>query len=81
MVCLGGGNVIHSTTVAELYEGTLVAGFRPELQELYACARRFSIPAAEDDAPAVKDEEPAAEGEAPAADDTAPVEGDAARGG
>ena len=44
MVCLGGGNVIHSTTVTELYEGTLVAGFRPELQELYACARRFSIP-------------------------------------
>lgn len=88
MVCLGGGNVIHSTTVTELYEGTLVAGFRPELQELYACARRFSIPAAEDDAPAVKDEEPAAEGEepaaegeepaaegdAPAADDTAPAE-------
>ena len=77
MVCLGGGNVIHSTTVAELYEGTLVAGFRPELQELYACARRFSIPAAEDDAPAVKDEEPAAEGEEPAADDTAPAEGEA----
>lgn len=42
MVYLGDGNVIHSTTVSEEYQGTLVAGFRQELQALYACARRIT---------------------------------------
>ena len=42
MLYLGDGNVIHSTTVSDEYRGTLVAGFRPELKELYACARRIA---------------------------------------
>ena len=41
MIYLGDGNVIHSTTVSDDYRGTLVAGFRPELQELYSCATRI----------------------------------------
>ena len=41
MLYLGDGNVIHSTTVSDDYRGTLVAGFRPELQELYSCATRI----------------------------------------
>ena len=41
MIYLGGGNVIHSTTVSDDYRGTLVAGFRPELRELYSCATRI----------------------------------------
>jgi cell wall-associated NlpC family hydrolase len=41
MVYLGNMRVIHSTTVTDFYRGTLVAGFRPELQQLYTNALRI----------------------------------------
>ncbi len=41
MIYLGNMRVIHSTTVTDFYRGTLVAGFRPELQELYTNAIRI----------------------------------------
>lgn len=41
MIYLGEGNVIHSTTIDDTYRGTLVAGFREELQQLYHCATRI----------------------------------------
>lgn len=44
MIYLGDMNVIHSTTVTDFYRGTLVAGFRPELQGLYANALRMFAP-------------------------------------
>jgi len=44
MLYLGDMRVIHSTTVTDFYRGTLVAGFRPELQGLYANALRLIAP-------------------------------------
>ncbi len=44
MIYLGDMRVIHSTTVTDFYRGTLVAGFRPELQGLYANALRIIVP-------------------------------------
>lgn len=44
MIYLGDMRVIHSTTVTDFYRGTLVAGFRPELQGLYANALRMFAP-------------------------------------
>lgn len=44
MLYLGDMRVIHSTTVTDFYRGTLVAGFRPELQGLYANALRMVSP-------------------------------------
>jgi len=41
MIYLGGMRVIHSTTVTDVYRGTLVAGFREELQGLYSNAIRI----------------------------------------
>ena len=41
MIYLGDMRVIHSTTVTDFYRGTLVAGFRPELQGLYTNALRI----------------------------------------
>ncbi len=41
MIYLGAMRVIHSTTVTDFYRGTLIAGFRPELQGLYANALRM----------------------------------------
>lgn len=42
MIYLGDMRVIHSTTVTDEYRGTLVAGFRPELQGLYSNAVRIT---------------------------------------
>lgn len=44
MLYLGDMRVIHSTTVTDFYRGTLIAGFRPELQGLYANALRLVPP-------------------------------------
>ena len=44
MIYLGDMRVIHSTTVTDFYRGTLIAGFRPELQGLYANALRMFVP-------------------------------------
>ena len=44
MIYLGDMRVIHSTTVTDFYRGTLVAGFRTELQGLYANALRLVPP-------------------------------------
>ena len=44
MIYLGDMRVIHSTTVTDFYRGTLVAGFRPELQGLYSNALRMQVP-------------------------------------
>ena len=44
MIYLGDMRVIHSTTVTDFYRGTLVAGFRPELQGLYSNALRIQVP-------------------------------------
>ena len=44
MIYLGDMRVIHSTTVTDFYRGTLVAGFRPELQGLFANALRLILP-------------------------------------
>ena len=44
MLYLGDMRVIHSTTVTDFYRGTLVAGFRPELQGLYTNAIRITAP-------------------------------------
>ncbi len=41
MIYLGNMRVIHSTTVTDFYRGTLVAGFREELQGLYSNALRI----------------------------------------
>jgi len=41
MIYLGDMRVIHSTTVTDVYRGTLVAGFREELQGLYSNALRI----------------------------------------
>ena len=41
MIYLGNMRVIHSTTVTDFYRGTLVAGFREELQGLYTNAIRI----------------------------------------
>ncbi len=41
MIYLGDMRVIHSTTVTDFYRGTLIAGFRPELQGLYTNAIRI----------------------------------------
>ena len=41
MVYLGDGRVIHSTTIDEDHGGTVVAFFRPELQQLYETALRI----------------------------------------
>ncbi|MPN03818.1 hypothetical protein SDC9_151052 [bioreactor metagenome] len=41
MIYLGDMRVIHSTTVTDFYRGTLVAGFREELQGLYTNAIRI----------------------------------------
>ena len=41
MVYLGDGRVIHSTTIDEDHGGTVVAFFRPELQQLYEIALRI----------------------------------------
>lgn len=41
MIYLGDMRVIHSTTVTDVYRGTLVAGFRKELQGLYSNAIRI----------------------------------------
>jgi len=41
MMYLGDMRVIHSTTVTDFYRGTLVAGFREELQGLYTNALRI----------------------------------------
>lgn len=43
MIYLGNMRVIHSTTVTDFYRGTLVAGFRPELQQLYTNAVRIEM--------------------------------------
>lgn len=43
MIYLGGMRVIHSTTVTDFYRGTLIAGFRPELQGLYTNALRMTV--------------------------------------
>lgn len=43
MIYLGDMRVIHSTTVTDFYRGTLVAGFRPELQGLYTNALRIVV--------------------------------------
>ena len=43
MIYLGDLRVIHSTTVTDFYRGTLVAGFRPELQGLYSNALRIVL--------------------------------------
>ncbi len=43
MIYLGNMRVIHSTTVTDFYRGTLVAGFRPELQGLYSNALRIVL--------------------------------------
>ena len=42
MIYLGDMREIHSTTVTDFYRGTLVAGFRPELQKLYTNALRIT---------------------------------------
>jgi cell wall-associated NlpC family hydrolase len=42
MIYLGDLRVIHSTTVTDVYRGTLVAGFREELQGLYSNALRIA---------------------------------------
>ena len=43
MTYLRDGRVIHSTVIDyKVYRGTLVAGFRPALQELYYNAVRIS---------------------------------------
>ena len=44
MIYLGDMRVIHSTTVTDFYRGTLVAGFRPELQKLFTNALRIIDP-------------------------------------
>lgn len=44
MMYLGDMRVIHSTTVTDFYRGTLIAGFRPELQGLYTNAIRITEP-------------------------------------
>ena len=41
MVYLGDGRVIHSTTIDEDHGGTVVAFFRPELQQLYQTSLRI----------------------------------------
>lgn len=41
MLYLGDMRVIHSTTVTDFYRGTLIAGFREELQGLYTNAIRI----------------------------------------
>lgn len=43
MIYLGNNFVIHSTNINEEFQGTLVAGFRTELQELYYLTRRLQI--------------------------------------
>ena len=47
MVYLGNNTVIHSTRIDSRYQGTLIARFRPYLQNLYACSKRIDsiIPA------------------------------------
>ena len=42
MLYLGDHTVIHSTTINNIYRGTLIAQIRPELQELYTCAVRIN---------------------------------------
>lgn len=42
MIYLGDMRVIHSTTVTPTYRGTLIAGFRQELQSLYYLALRIT---------------------------------------
>jgi cell wall-associated NlpC family hydrolase len=41
MVYLGDGRVIHSTNIEDVYGGTVVAFFRPELQHLFQTALRI----------------------------------------
>lgn len=41
MIYLGGNTVIHSTRIDARYQGTLIARFRPHLQDLYASSRRI----------------------------------------
>ena len=41
MIYLGNNTVIHSTRIDSRYQGTLIAKFRPHLQDLYACSKRI----------------------------------------
>ena len=41
MVYLGDNTVIHSTTIAGRYRGTLIAKFRNHLQGLYTSSQRI----------------------------------------